>query len=132
MKLIRKYYTNGTVNISGKERGTFTGEVLIDSLHADTEISLVNVNFAPCSRTYWHTHQNGQLIRVIAGSGWICDKGDKPQRISDGDIVWCPPGTTHWHGADDGSYMVHQATSYGKTSWHEEVSDGEYKAKASS
>lgn len=131
MKIIRKSYASGTVNTTGKSRGTFTGDVLIDSVHSDQELTLVNVNFAPCARTYWHTHQNGQLLRVISGSGWVCDKGDKPQRISEGDVIWCPPGTTHWHGADDGSFMIHQAVSYGTTSWGEAVSDDEYKQKTS-
>ena len=87
------------------------------------------MNFAPCARTYWHTHEKGQLLRVQAGSGWICDKGGKPTRIGVGDVIWCPPGTTHWHGAGDRSYMVHQASSFGGVEWLEEVKDEEYGKK---
>ncbi len=29
---------------------------------------------------------------VLAGSGWVCDKGGRPQRLNDGDVAWCPPG----------------------------------------
>lgn len=50
-------------------------------------------------------------------------------KISVGDVVWCPPGTTHWHGADDGSYMVHQAVSIGGVEWGNAVSDDEYQRK---
>ena len=81
------------------------------------------------ARTYWHHHEGGQFLHVLAGSGWICDKGGRPQKITVGDVIWCPPGTTHWHGADDASYMVHQAVSHGKLEWRDEVGDEEYGQK---
>lgn len=87
---------------------------------------VVNVNFAPGARTHWHTHEKGQLLRVTAGQGWVCDHGGEPVRIGVGDVVWCPPGTRHWHGADEGHYMVHQAISFGKVEWGGEVGEEEY------
>jgi quercetin dioxygenase-like cupin family protein len=108
---------------------TFTGDVWADPVLSDTDISIYNVMFTPCARTHWHRHENGQVLRVLAGSGWICDKGGEPQRLHVGDMVWAPPGTTHWHGADDGSYMLHLAISHGKTEWLEEVSEEEYGRK---
>lgn len=90
-----------------------------------------HVTFLPGARTYWHHHENGQILEVKAGSGWVCDKGGKPQRISVGDIVQCPAKTVHWHGADDGSMMMHLAISLGKTTWMEEVSQEEYSGKSS-
>ena len=54
------------------------------------------VTFTPCARTNWHTHEGGQLIQCIAGSGWVCDRGASPKKLSVGDTVWCPPGTEHW------------------------------------
>jgi quercetin dioxygenase-like cupin family protein len=108
----------------------FTGNnVYIDPILRAEGISIGNVNFSPCARTNWHTHGGGQLLRVLAGSGWLCDKGGKPVKINVGDVIWCPPGTTHWHGADDGSYMVHQAVSLGSVEWGAEVGDEEYGKK---
>lgn len=92
-------------------------------------ISVGNVNFPCGARTNWHHHEGGQLLRVLAGNGWICDKGGEPKRIRQGDVIWCPPGTTHWHGADDDSYMVHQAVSHGKVEWYDAVGDEEYSKK---
>jgi quercetin dioxygenase-like cupin family protein len=46
-----------------------------------------------------------------------------------GDIVWAPAGTTHWHGGDDGTYLLHLAISYGKTTWADAVTDEEYNKK---
>lgn len=97
----------------------------VDGIHCN------HVTFLPGARTHWHTHENGQILEVKAGSGWVCDKGGKPQRISVGDIVQCPAKTVHWHGADDGSMMMHLAISLGKTTWMEEVSQEDYAAKSS-
>jgi quercetin dioxygenase-like cupin family protein len=105
-----------------KPTTTFTGEVHLDMLHMDKSAALANVTFTPCARTYWHTHEGGQMIRVLNGTGWICDKG--------GDTIWAPPGTTHWHGADDSSVMTHFVVGIGATNWHEAVTDEEYKNRA--
>lgn len=104
---------------------TFDGDVWIDEFHTNDEITIANVLFSPSARTYWHTHNGGQLLRVIAGSGWVCDSGGEPQHLRVGDIVWCPPGITHWHGADSGSFLIHQAIAYGSTEWLEAVADVE-------
>ena len=108
----------------------FSGsDVYVDPVLSTEGMSIVDVTFTPCARTHWHTHEKGQLLRVLAGSGWVCDKGEKPVKISKGDVVWCPAGTTRWHGADDESLMVHQATSFGAVEWGAEVADEEYKAR---
>ncbi|GMF67076.1 unnamed protein product [Aspergillus oryzae] len=127
-----------TIIISSSSQGSqttlkpttiFTGEVYFDTLHTDETTSMANVTFTPCARTHWHTHPGGQFLKVVAGSGWICDKGSEPRRIKMGDLIWAPPGTTHWHGADDGSIMTHFVVGLGKTIWLDPVTDEEYAAK---
>lgn len=66
------------------------------------------------------------MLYVTSGSGWICDKGTEPRRIKAGDTIWAEPGTTHWHGADENSFMSHLALGIGKTTWLEEVKDNLY------
>jgi quercetin dioxygenase-like cupin family protein len=112
-----------------KVNKTFTGEVYLDLIHAESKAAIANVTFTPCARTYWHTHDDGQMLRVLSGTGWICDKGEEPRRIEAGDVIWAAPGTTHWHGADNGSLMTHLVIGLGKTTWHEEVTDEEYEKK---
>ncbi|BAE58721.1 unnamed protein product [Aspergillus oryzae RIB40] len=121
-----------TIIISSSSQGSqttlkpttiFTGEVYFDTLHTDETTSMANVTFTPCARTHWHTHPGGQFLKVVAGSGWICDKGSEPRRIKMGDLIWAPPGTTHWHGADDGSIMTHFVVGLGKTIWLDPVTD---------
>lgn len=106
---------------------TFTGTVWADPVMPPTgEVAINTVFFAPGGRTYWHTHANGQTLHVTAGSGWICVEGGEPELIRSGDIVWIGANERHWHGAATDSYMVHIATSLGKTNWLEEVSQQDY------
>jgi hypothetical protein len=55
-------------------------------------------------------------------------------RIRLGDVVWCPPGEKHWHGATPSTAMTHVAIveKLGDKSvdWMEKVSDEEYAAAA--
>ncbi|KAG2413126.1 hypothetical protein HFD88_010685 [Aspergillus terreus] len=113
-----------------KPTASFTGEVYLDLIKLDPSVVIANVTFTPCARTHWHTHEGGQVIRVLSGSGWICDKGKEAQRIKAGDIIWAPPGTTHWHGADNGSVMTHFAAGIGQMTQHEAVTDEEYQKRA--
>ena len=110
---------------------TFTGQVWADPVisNAAEGITINNVIFTPCARTHWHHHEDGQVLQVTVGSGWVCEKGGKPQKINVGDIIWSPAGTTHWHGADEGSLMSHLAVSLGKTTWFEAVTEEEYAQK---
>ncbi|KIX10696.1 uncharacterized protein Z518_01780 [Rhinocladiella mackenziei CBS 650.93] len=126
--IIRRPADQSTASYKGTK--TFTGDVWVDPIHNTPDIKINNVFFNPAARSYWHTHENGQLMKVLAGSGWVCDKGEKPRRLQAGDVVWAAPGTTHWHGGDDGSYMCHLVVSHGSTTWHQEVTDEEYQKKS--
>lgn len=111
---------------TSKPTATFSGDVYLDMIHMDDQAAIANVTFTPCARTHWHTHEQGQFLKVVAGSGWICDKGDEPRAIKTGDLIWAPAGTTHWHGADDGSIMTHLVVGLGKTTWLDPVTDEQY------
>lgn len=110
------------------QRGpTFTGVVWADPVMPTTDnVTINNVFFSPGARTYWHTHEVGQVLQVTAGRGWICLAGSAPEEIRQGDMVWIGPGERHWHGAAADSYLVHLAISVGKTDWQEEVSQNDY------
>ena len=114
--------------VLSEQRGpTFTGSVWADPVMPATDnVGINNVFFSPGARTYWHTHEQGQVLNVVAGKGWICQEGQEPQPIRAGDVVWIGPNERHWHGAAEGSYMIHMATSIGKTIWAEAVSAQDY------
>lgn len=108
---------------------TFTGDVLGDPVMPTTDgVTINNVFFSPGARTYWHTHEVGQVLTVIGGKGWVCVDGETAQPLRTGDVVWIPKGERHWHGAAADSYLLHTAISIGKTEWQEEVAPSDYPA----
>ena len=88
------------------------------------------MTFEPCARTAWHTHPRGQILIVTAGWGVVQSWGGPIEQIRPGDVVWCPPGEKHWHGATATTAMTHIAITQqldGKAvDWMEKVSDDEY------
>ena len=101
----------------------FTGTVRIDPLNAPPEparVSCAAVTFEPGARTAWHTHPLGQTLIVTA------------VEIRAGDVVWCPPGHRHWHGASPITAMTHiaiqEALDGRNVEWAEHVSDAQYLA----
>ena len=111
----------------------FTGRVRVDMVWpADDGITASGavVTFEPGSRSAWHTHPAGQRLVVVSGMGLTQEWGKRVQEIRPGDVVWCPPGVKHWHGASSKTAMAHLAvtgTADGKNvEWMEKVSDDQY------
>lgn len=70
---------------------------------------------------------------VVSGVGLTQEWGKPVQEIRPGDVVVCPPGVKHWHGAAPTTAMTHLAVSGvldGKTvEWMEKVTDDQYNAR---
>lgn len=118
----------------------FTGRVHIEPLSpADEDInaSTAYVSFQPGARSAWHTHPRGQRLIVTAGIG-LTQEWEKPvQEIHPGDVVTCPPGVKHWHGASSTTAMTHIAVTGSdeegrNVTWMEKVSDEQYRVGATS
>ena len=112
----------------------FTGNVRIDPLFAAVDPSRVSsalVTFEPGARTAWHTHPLGQRLVVTSGCGWVKCWGGAKREIRAGDVVVCPPGEKHWHGATATTGMSHiaiQEALDGKVvDWMEHVTDEQYR-----
>ena len=113
----------------------FTGSVRIDPLfqpNDHTRASGASVTFEPGARTAWHSHPLGQTLIVTSGRGRVQSWGAPIEEIHPGDVVWCPPGEKHWHGAAPTSAMTHISIveqADGKSAdWMEHVSDEQYLA----
>jgi quercetin dioxygenase-like cupin family protein len=126
---------NGSQSSSKGPAEWFTGNVYIDSLHqadAPARVSVASVTFEPGARTAWHSHPLGQTLIVTAGNGRVQNWGGHPEEIQPGDVVWCPPGEKHWHGAASTTAMTHLSIVEwldGKSAdWMEHVSDEQYQA----
>ncbi len=115
----------------------FTGRVRVDLLSAagsDINASIAYVTFEPGARSAWHTHPAGQRLVVTSGVGLTQEWGKPVQELRPGDVVRCPPGVKHWHGAAPTSAMTHLAltgSADGKSViWMERLTDEQYNAAA--
>lgn len=129
--IINSIFPRGEKSTSGNN---FSGGVWLkrfvspaDSL--DCIVSLVT--FEPGVRTNWHMHPGGQILMVVQGTGYYQERGKPRQTIRKGDVVKCPPGVTHWHGASpDGEFahlVVAPDAEKGGVTWLQKVTDEEYK-----
>jgi quercetin dioxygenase-like cupin family protein len=115
----------------------FTGAVRIDPLFQAGEPSRVSgalVTFEPGARSAWHTHPLGQSLIVVSGCGWIQCWGGPKKEIRAGDVISCPCGEKHWHGATATTGMSHIAVQEWQdgapVTWLEKVSDEQYLSEA--
>lgn len=112
----------------------FTGDVTITPLYPtnnEMRSSGGSVTFQPGARSNWHTHPVGQVLIITEGVGRTGVWGKPFQEVRAGDIVVCPVGVKHWHGASPDSPMTHisicEEKEPGKVvEWLEKVSDEQY------
>jgi quercetin dioxygenase-like cupin family protein len=111
----------------------FTGTVRIDQLFkapSPARASGAYVTFEPSARSNWHTHPLGQTLIVTSGCGLVQSWGGPIKVIRPGDVISCPPGEKHWHGAMPTTAMTHiaiQEELNGKVvDWMEKVTDEQY------
>jgi quercetin dioxygenase-like cupin family protein len=111
----------------------FTGDVQVEPLFQQKEPARAGagrVTFQPGAHSAWHTHPLGQALVVTDGVGWTQCWGEPKVEFRAGDVITCPPGKKHWHGATPTTAMTHiaiQETLNGKNvEWLERVSDEQY------
>jgi 4-carboxymuconolactone decarboxylase len=111
----------------------FTGNVTVTPLfpaNASAPYSGAYVTFEAGARSAWHTHPAGQRLVVTAGVGRTAEWGGRVQEIKTGDVIWCPPGVKHWHGASPTTAMTHIAltgtVNNKAVEWMEKVTDAQY------
>lgn len=101
------------------DNSTFTGKVALKFAFrqsAPASSYAAYVRFERGARTFWHMHPLGQTLIVVEGTGLTqainADGTLGPvTAVKPGDVVICPPGITHWHGASPDSSMTHLAIS---------------------
>jgi quercetin dioxygenase-like cupin family protein len=111
----------------------FTGKVWVQPLvPQDTIFNLVagSVTFEAGARSYWHTHNAGQILLIIDGIGYTQQEGKPIRIIQKGDVITCPPNVEHWHGASPESSMTHVSLNpnadQGVVTWLRPVTDQQY------
>ena len=113
----------------------FTGDVRVQPLFGAEETASYTgayVTFEPGARSAWHTHPAGQRLIVTDGTGRTQQEGGPVEEIRAGDVVWCPPGVRHWHGASPTTAMTHIALTGIRdgqgVDWLEKVTADQYDA----
>lgn len=116
--------------------GRFTGQVFIYPMvtgNDQLDCQIANVTFEPGARTNWHRHPGGQALIVTEGEGYYQEKGKLKQLIHKGEVIKCPPGVEHWHGATPFCKLTHIAiltnAEKGDAIWLQKVADEEYNGK---
>lgn len=113
--------------------GNFTGRVAVTSPFegsGHSALSGATVTFEPGARSRWHRHPHGQLLVVTSGQGWTQIEGEPVREMNPGDVIWTPPGISHWHGGTRSSGLTHVAVSEDRdgapVQWLEHVTDAEF------
>lgn len=113
--------------------GNFTGRVAVTSPFegsGDSALSGATVTFEPGARSRWHRHPHGQLLVVTSGQGWTQIEGEPVREMNPGDVIWTPPGVSHWHGGTRSSGLTHVAVSEDRdgapVQWLDPVTDAEF------
>lgn len=111
----------------------FTGKAWVTGLVKNDSVyttAVGSVEFEAGARTNWHSHPAGQILLVTAGKGYHQIEGKPKEVIQKGDVIICPPGVNHWHGATENSSMTHiyivPNTEKGIVKWGRPVTDEEY------
>jgi 4-carboxymuconolactone decarboxylase len=125
---------HGSGPLSDGPASHFIGKVRVSApfnASAPSRLGGATVTFQPGARTAWHSHPLGQTLIVTEGVGWTQVEGGPVVEMRAGDVIVCPPGARHWHGASLGAAMSHVAIAEaldGKVvDWAEQVSDADYR-----
>ncbi len=130
------YYPQGSQKSFAGPADLFTGDVKVDLLfpaNNETSFSGAYVTFQPGARTNWHWHPAGQHMIVTDGIALTGTRDGKVIEFKEGETVWCPSETDHWHGATPDAPMTHLVISGVKDGkavfWKEKVTEEQYMKK---
>jgi quercetin dioxygenase-like cupin family protein len=115
-------YLEALAPLPEKYLAHFTGETGLSDLFPSQvphPVSVLLVRFEAGARNNWRLHTGGQMLYVTDGEGYVQARGEPPRLIKAGDVVTCPPGEEHWHGAGPNGPMTHLAVTLGDIVWLE-------------
>lgn len=82
-------------------RGTVRNHPLVNG-----QVTIGVVNFAPNSRTTWHTHTHEQTLFIVDGKGVVANEAEE-NVVTPGMSVHVSAGERHWHGGTKETSMTH-------------------------
>src|SRR5262249_55288108 len=94
------------------------------------DLSVARRRFDPGARTYWHSHDRGQLLMVEEGRMRVQNRGEAIRELGVGGSDYAGPNVVHWHGAPPNQPLVQLNVGFGGTTkWLEAVTEAEYTGK---
>lgn len=114
---------------------TFNGPVYVseitDGNNAAGAPGMNYVVFPKGTYNNWHMHKGGQIMIATDGIGYHQVRGRAVEILYPGDVAFCPPGETHWHGGSLNGTFAHIAISTNPdrkgVEWYERLSEETYK-----
>jgi quercetin dioxygenase-like cupin family protein len=92
------------------------------------DLSVARRRFEAGARSYWHSHDNGQLLYVEAGRMWTQKRGQAKHELGPGESDYAGPNVVHWHGATGQSHLIQVNVGFGgSTKWLEAVPEADYR-----
>ena len=83
-------------------------------------VRLYRVTFGQGARTYWHVHDDVQVLFGLSGTCIVVDRAGNAILLNPVDVATIEPGEEHWHGAAPGTDGEHLAINAGtETTWLE-------------
>ncbi len=112
---------------SGASAAQFTGT---STSMEGKDLTIARRRFDAGARTYWHSHERGQLLLVEQGKMRTQKRGGPMREIGVGETDFTGPNIAHWHGAaPDAPAIQINAGFGGVTKWLEEVPADAYNGK---
>src|SRR3979409_942692 len=94
------------------------------------DLTIARRRFEPGARTYWHSHDHGQLLMVEQGRMRTQKRGNSMQELGVGASDYTAPNIAHWHGAGPDQALVQINAGFGGAAkWFEEVTVDQYAGK---
>ena len=110
--------------VAAQQAPQFTGK---SDVMDGKDLTAARRHFDPGARTFWHSHDNGQLLLVEQGRMRTQKKGAPVRELGVGESDYAGPNVLHWHGATAGEPLVQINVGFGGgTKWGEAVTDAEY------
>ncbi|NNG47504.1 MAG: cupin domain-containing protein [Deltaproteobacteria bacterium] len=78
----------------------FTGPYVTRKEHApdNKEVKGNMVNSGNGARNKFHAHDSEQMLIVVTGEGIVATENEE-HIVTQGDVIFIPPGVPHWRGA---------------------------------
>ena len=94
------------------------------------DLSAARRRFEPGARTFWHSHDNGQLLLVEDGRMRTQKKGGAVRELGKGESDYTAGKVVHWHGAVPGEELIQINVGFGgETRWLDQVTDAQYNGR---